>query len=153
MNITSFTDYSLRVLMYLAVQEDELSTIKQIAESYRISKNHLMKVVQDLNRREYIIAIRGKNGGIKLSRSPAEINIGQLVRELEDGSSLVECFGDNNQCVITPACRLKNALGEALESFFTTLDSYTLSDLLAGGYKKKLSDILLSESNIEFTEG
>lgn len=142
MTVTSFTDYSLRALIYLAIQQKELSTIKEIAESYDISRNHLMKVVQELSHREYVKAIRGKNGGIKLNREPEDINIGTLVRELEQGSALVECFGDNNQCVITPACQLKNMLGEALENFFVTLEKYSLADLIQPKEKGMLTEIL-----------
>lgn len=142
MTVTSFTDYSLRALIYLAIQKKELSTIKEIAESYNISRNHLMKVVQELSHRGYVKAIRGKNGGVKLNREPQDINIGTLVRELEQGSALVECFGDNNQCVITPACQLKRLLGEALEGFFVTLETYSLADLIRPKEKDELTKIL-----------
>lgn len=145
MNITLFTDYSLRTLIYLAIQEQELSTIKQIADSYNISKNHLMKVVQTLNSQGYIKAIRGKNGGIKLNQKPQQINIGEIVRLLEQDSKLVECFGDDNQCIITPACQLKNILSEAMEAFFKALDRYTLSDLIKPKHQAALNSILLSE--------
>lgn len=130
MQITRYTDYSLRILIYLAVNNNELSTIKDIAISYDISKNHLMKIVQDLNIKGYILAIRGKNGGIKLNHSPADINIGKLVREIEGKSSLVECFGNDNHCVITPACQLKHMFAKAQESFYLTLDAFTLADLI-----------------------
>lgn len=142
MNITRYTDYSLRILIYLAVHGDGLCTISEIADSYGISKNHLMKIVQELNARGYIQAVRGKNGGLRLNRSPAEINIGELVRETEDESRMVECFGSNNQCVITPACQLKTILGRALESFFTTLEQYTLEDLVGGGQGPVLAQLL-----------
>jgi len=130
MHITRYTDYSLRTLMYLAVNGDELSTIRDIADSYSISKNHLMKIVQQLSAKEYIQTVRGKNGGIKLNLNPAEINIGRLVRELESDHSIVECGGADNQCVVTPSCQLKNIFGEALNSFFNTLDAYSLADLV-----------------------
>lgn len=130
MNIKRFTDYSLRILIYLALKEDELVTIKEVAERYKISKNHLMKVVQELSATGYILAIRGKNGGVKLNRSPELINVGELVRMTERDSILVECFGSDNQCVITPVCQLKNILAGAMESFFTYLDQYTLADLV-----------------------
>ena len=130
MNITRFTDYSLRVLIYLAVHKDELVTIKAIADCYDISKNHLMKVVQALSAKGFLTAIRGKNGGIKLSRTPKEINIGGLIRMLEQDSTLVECFGPDNRCAITPACQLKHMFAEALEAFFTSLDAYTLADVV-----------------------
>ncbi|WP_299005671.1 Rrf2 family transcriptional regulator [uncultured Shewanella sp.] len=130
MQITRYTDYSLRVLIYLAVNNNALSTIKDIANSYDISKNHLMKIVQDLNIKGYILATRGKNGGIKLKRRPVDINIGQLVRQTESKSNLVECFGKDNHCVLTPACQLKSMFAKAQESFYTTLEAFTLADLI-----------------------
>lgn len=130
MRITRYTDYSLRVLMYLALKGQKQSTIQEIADSYDISKNHLMKVVQALNNQGYLIASRGKNGGLRLNGEPADINIGELVRGTEQDLALVECFGSENSCTITPACQLKKVLAEALEGFFKVLDQYTLADLL-----------------------
>lgn len=141
MHITRYTDYSLRVLIYLAINNQQLSTISDIAISYDISKNHLMKIVQKLNAQGYILATRGKNGGIKLNRPASEINIGSLVREIEDKNNLVECFGETNQCVITPSCQLKIIFSQAQESFFKTLDDYTLEDLL-GGNTNRLGELL-----------
>jgi Rrf2 family nitric oxide-sensitive transcriptional repressor len=141
MNITRFTDYSLRVLIYLSLNDKELVTIQSVADCYGISKNHLMKVVQDLSTKGYLTATRGKNGGIKLGREPSDINVGTLVRMIEQDSVLVECFGTGNQCVITPACQLKNMLAEAMESFFKTLEQYTLADLVSGPDKKQLIDL------------
>ena len=142
MHITRYTDYSLRVLIYLAINRDELTTINEIAESYDISKNHLMKIVQQLNVQGYLLAIRGRNGGIKLNLKPCDINIGSLVREIEDKSKLVECFDGNNQCVITPSCQLKRIFAEAQEGFFKILDGYTLDDLLGVNNKKELGKLL-----------
>tara|TARA_R110001583_G_scaffold21088_4_gene80276 strand:- start:8810 stop:9310 length:501 start_codon:yes stop_codon:yes gene_type:complete len=147
MHITRYTDYSLRVLMYLAVNQERLSTINEIAQSYAISKNHLMKIVQQLNVKGYLLAIRGKNGGIKLNRSPNDINIGELVREIEDKNKLVECFGDNNQCVITPSCQLKGIFAQAQESFFQVLDKYTLQDLAGVNARHALGEILISDAS------
>ncbi|MFG6158803.1 RrF2 family transcriptional regulator [Halomonas sp. 1390] len=130
MHLTRFTDYSLRVLLYLAVKGEERSTINEIAERFEISRNHLMKVVQDLNHQGYLTAIRGKNGGLVLKRRPEDIPLGELVRATERDLELVECFGDSNECVITPACRLKPILAEALAAFIAVLDRYTLADLL-----------------------
>lgn len=130
MHITRYTDYSLRVLMYVALKGEELSTIREIAESYDISKNHLMKVVQELNIKGYLTAIRGKNGGLRLRGRPEDINLGALVRDTEQDLALVECFSGGNGCVITPACQLKLVFAEGLEAFFKVLDSYTLADLL-----------------------
>lgn len=142
MRLTTFTDYSLRVLIYLAVNGEESTTIREIAERYGISKNHLMKVVQDLSQRGYVTAVRGKNGGLRLNTPPAEIKIGTLVRHMERDLALAECLGENNQCILTPACGLKSILCEALESFFTTLDNYTLEDILPGKQKAELIQIL-----------
>jgi len=142
MHITRYTDYSLRVLMYLAAHNDRLATIRDIAESYDISKNHLMKIVQQLSAKGYIEATRGKNGGIKLASSPQDINIGKLVRDIEQGSPLVECFGQDNVCVITPACQLKRVLAEALESFFKTLDRYSLADMVPPQQENRLQQLL-----------
>jgi Rrf2 family nitric oxide-sensitive transcriptional repressor len=142
MHITRYTDYSLRVLMYLAAHNDRQATIRDIAESYDISKNHLMKIVQQLSAKGYIEATRGKNGGIKLASSPQDINIGKLVRDIEQGSPLVECFGQDNVCVITPACQLKRVLAEALESFFKTLDRYSLADMVPPQQENRLQQLL-----------
>jgi Rrf2 family nitric oxide-sensitive transcriptional repressor len=128
--------------MYLAVKGDELSTIKDIADSYDISKNHLMKIVQELSSKNYLLAIRGKNGGIKLNRDPKDINIGTLVRDLENEQSIVECFGQANACVITPSCQLKLIFHDALECFFKSLDKHSLADLIPTGNRDKLREIL-----------
>lgn len=142
MRVTRYTDYSLRVLMYVALKGDELSTIAEIAEAYNISKNHLMKVVNQLANKGYLHAVRGKNGGMRLGYAPEKINIGKLVRDTEQDLELVECFGKNNECVITPACELKHVLAQALEAFFSSLDSYTLADLLPQKYQKKMIRLL-----------
>lgn len=132
MRLTNYTDYSLRVLIYLAIKPDnELSNIKEIAEVYNISKNHLMKVTFELGKMNVIETIRGRNGGIRLAHSPEDINIGEIVRKTEEDFHLVECFDeDKNQCVISPACGLKHILNKALLAYFEVLDQYTLSDLV-----------------------
>lgn len=132
MRLTHFTDYSLRVLTYLALKGEERSTISEIAERFTISRNHLMKVVQELSQRGYITAIRGKHGGLLLKQEPESIALGKLVRQFENDFTLVECFGENNQCTITPACQLRFILQDALNAFFDVLDRYTLADLLTG---------------------
>lgn len=129
--LTRYTDYSLRVLIYLALEGDQLSTIQAIADSYHISKNHLTKVVHDLQRAGYVDTVRGKHGGLRLRLPPHEVNIGRLVRETERDLDIVECFADADRCVITPHCALKTVLGEALDAFMRTLDRHTLADLLA----------------------
>ncbi|MBM7649521.1 Rrf2 family nitric oxide-sensitive transcriptional repressor [Bacillus ectoiniformans] len=131
MRLTLYTDYSLRVLIYLGSKErSELSNIKEIAEAYGISKNHLMKVIHELGKMGIIETIRGRNGGIRLALPPEEINIGAVVRKTEDDFYLVECFNpDGNQCVITPVCGLKHVLFQALQAYLAVLDGYTLKDL------------------------
>ena len=132
MHLTRFTDYSIRVLLYLAAKGEERSTISEIAEAFNISRNHLMKIVQELNQKGYLKAIRGKHGGLLLNRSPHSINLGTVIRDTEQDMALVECFRDDNACVITPSCRLQPILAEALGAFLRVLDAYTLADLLDG---------------------
>lgn len=142
MRITRYTDYSLRVLLYVALKGETLSTIGEIAAAYDISKNHLMKVVQELAAKGYLQAIRGKNGGMRLNRAPEEINMGTLVRATEQDLELVECFGSASRCVITPACELKRVLSLALNAFFETLDKYTLADLLPEANRPEMIRLL-----------
>lgn len=132
LKLTLYTDYSLRVLIYLATREDgELANIKEIADSYQISKNHLMKVTHELGKMGIIETIRGRNGGIRLAMAPLEINIGALVRKTEEDFHLVECFSpEHNTCIITPVCGLKHVLAKALNAYLDVLDQYTLKDLV-----------------------
>lgn len=134
MHLTRFTDYSIRVLIFLAVKGEERSTINEIAETFDISRNHLMKVVQELSQKNYVTAIRGKNGGLLLTRDPGTIVLGKLVREMEPGMELVECFHSDNNCIITPSCQLRPILSEALSAFIEVLDRYTLADVLSDRY-------------------
>lgn len=130
MRLTNYSDYSLRVLIYLATQEtSKLTNIKEISEVYNISKNHLMKIIFNLGKLGYIETVRGRSGGFRLAKDPAEINIGELIRRTEENFYLVECFEDKNACVITPVCSLKHVLNNALEQFFKVLDQYTLADI------------------------
>src|SRR5690606_17698252 len=142
MKITSYTDYALRVLVYLAVNEGRLATIQEVADSYRISKNHLMKVVHDLGLRGYIDSVRGKHGGIRLRQAPERISLGALVRDTEQDFMLSECFGTGNACVITPACRIKHALREALAAFLKVLDGYSLADMITPETRPQLLQLL-----------
>ncbi|MCL1486071.1 Rrf2 family transcriptional regulator [Marinobacter sp. M3C] len=142
MHITRYTDYSLRVLVYLAACGDRLVTIQDVADAYDISKNHLMKVVHQLNLKGYIETVRGKNGGMRLRRQPSSINIGALVRDTEPDFNLVECFSANSQCCITPVCGLQSMLKEALQAFLTTLDSYTLADVVRQPQQSQLLRLL-----------
>ena len=129
MRITGYTDYSLRVLIYVTAQGERLATIQEIADRYGISKNHLMKVVHQLTRKGYLDSVRGKKGGIRLKLDPVDINLGILIREMEPDLNLVECFGPDNTCVISPICSLKGVVDEALQAFLATLDQYTLADI------------------------
>ncbi|WP_110929175.1 RrF2 family transcriptional regulator [Bacillus massiliglaciei] len=133
MRLTSYSDYSLRVLLYLAVNRNEkLVTIKEISEAYDISVNHLMKITYNLGKMGYIETIRGRNGGMRLAKSPDQLNIGEIVRKTEEDFHMVECFKeDGSACVITPVCGLKHMINEALEAFFLVLDRYTLEDVTA----------------------
>lgn len=131
MQLTLYSDYSLRVLIYLARHRDGLITINEIAEFYQISKNHLVKVVHQLGKIGVIESVRGKNGGLRLALAPEKIYIGDLVQKTEPNFNLVECFNfASNRCVITDACYLKNILDEGLRSMMKTLNQYTLADVI-----------------------
>jgi Rrf2 family transcriptional regulator, nitric oxide-sensitive transcriptional repressor len=130
MRLTRFADYSLRVLMYLAARPGAHATISEIATTFAISESHLTKVVHHLGKKGLLSNTRGRGGGIELGRPAASINIGAVVRAAEADTALVECFNPStNHCVITPVCRLRNVLTEALEAFYATLDRYTLEDV------------------------
>ncbi len=131
MQLSRQSDLALRVLMYAAGRPGESVTIAEIAGFHRISKNHLMVVVNRLARAGYLETVRGRGGGLKLARPAAQVRVGQVLRDTESGFALVECLGEGNTCRITRGCRLKRALREALEQFFTVLDGYTLADLAA----------------------
>ncbi len=130
MKLTAFTDYSLRVLMYLAADPTQRATIAEIAAAFDISENHLVKVVHFLGKSGWIQTLRGKGGGIQLAMRPDMINVGRVVRDTEGAALPAECFlPEGNQCVITPACRLKNVLADAVKAFYVVLDQYTLADI------------------------
>jgi len=125
MKLTRYSDYALRVLMHLAVQPGQLTSISAIARAYGISQNHLVKVVQDLRCAGYLAAVRGRAGGIRLARPPEQINVGEVIRHTEEGFELVDCA----HCLIAPACALTAALHRALGAFMEVLDGYSLADL------------------------
>jgi len=130
MQLTRYTDYSLRVLLYLAVCPDG-ATIAEVAERYGISRNHLMHIVNDLARRGWIVTERGRGGGMHLAGGTLSMRLGDAVRALEPNFDIVECFsGGHDACVIAPACKLKGVLWNAKEAFLTSLDEHTIGDLV-----------------------
>lgn len=130
MRLSTFSDYSLRVLMYLGVQDDRLVTIAEIAAVHDISKSHLMKVVHQLGLNGHIETVRGKGGGMRLARPPREIVVGDVIRQSESDFALAECFAGHSACRIQGACCLPAILNEALSAMFLVLDGYTLGDLV-----------------------
>lgn len=130
MKFTRFTDYALRVLMYLGVRSDGRVTIREIARAYDISRNHLMKVVSNLTRLGYLDAQRGPGGGIALARPAREISLADVIRDMEQDMNPVSCFGEPGDCVIKPICHLRDVLEEAMSAYTGTLELYSLQDLL-----------------------
>jgi len=132
MMLTRFSDYSLRVLMFAALRGNRPFSVSEVSEKYDLSKNHLAKVVNHLVRLGHLQAQRGRGGGVWLGCDPRTIRLGKLVRLTENDSPLVECFAArSNRCRLTPACRLKGALAQALDAFYASLDECTLADLVA----------------------
>ena len=142
MRLTSYTDYGLRLLIYVALKGDDLATIQEVADAYAISKNHLMKVAYHLGLYGFLETVRGRGGGLRLAQAPENIRLGDVVRRMEDDFALVECFEPSNACRITRACRLKGILGEALEAYLSVLDRYSLADLM--GQQTALEKVLLA---------
>ena len=136
MRLTLYTDYSLRVLIYLAGRENESVTITELADFYKISRNHLVKVVHNLGLKGYILTTRGRHGGIRLSRPALEIPIGEVVRSTEPDFDLLECFNPaTDKCVISRSCSLKGVLFSAQAGFLSVLDEYTLADIAKASRK------------------
>jgi Rrf2 family nitric oxide-sensitive transcriptional repressor len=130
MRLTVYSDYSLRLLMYAALRPGELVTVQQVADAYGISRNHLMKVAFELGRHGFLETVRGRKGGLRLARAPAQIRLGDVVRRTEDDFNLVECFShETDRCAVSGVCRLRGALARALKAYLATLDEYTLADL------------------------
>ncbi len=132
MKLTNYTDYALRVLIYLAVKnKDEKSTITEITDAYQISRNHLTKVIHQLGQIGVITTTRGRGGGVTLAKSPADIVVGDVVRQTEENFHMVECFKEEgNTCVLTPICGLRGVLHEAMMAYFAVLDRYTIADIV-----------------------
>jgi len=134
MHLTQFSDYALRILIYLGVHRPaaggRLPALLDISQAYGISFNHLSKVANQLVQLGYVVAQRGRKGGLQLARPPEEIRLGQVLRATEPNFHLVECFESSGNCRITGACRLQGVLSEANDAFLSTLDRYTLADVL-----------------------
>lgn len=130
MQLTSFTDYALRTLMYLAARPEDKSSVKEISEHYGISYNHLVKVAHRLSQLGYIESTKGKGGGIQISEGTETLRLGDLISQLEPNMDMVECFdAKTNTCRITGSCQLKHCLFEATQSFIDTMNEYTLDDI------------------------
>ena len=130
MRLAEYTDYTLRVLMYCAARPQQRVTIGELAESHGVSKNHLMKIVNDLARQGVLETTRGRGGGLQLLKDPASIRIGDVVRATETDFRLVECFdAGTNLCTLSPTCRLKQVFDAALQAYFRELDGATLADI------------------------
>jgi Rrf2 family nitric oxide-sensitive transcriptional repressor len=131
MQLTAYTDYALRVLIFLVVHEDRLVTIAEMASAYGISQNHLMKIVHQLGQEGFIETVRGRGGGLKLGTSPECLKLGDIVRRTERHFHVVECFDQpTNRCPISPACGLAGVLAEARDAFLAVLDRYSLADIV-----------------------
>lgn len=130
MRLTTFSDYSLRMLMFAAANRDRLVTIEETARAYDISRAHLMKVANLLVGKGFLEAVRGRSGGLRLVGEPGNIRLGAVVRATEPDFAIVECFGPANACRITPRCKLRGVITDALGAFLEVLDSHTLEDLI-----------------------
>lgn len=152
MQLTQFTDYSLRVALYLAARGDRLVSVEEISRAYGISRHHLVKVGHQLARLGVVEGVRGRNGGMRLAKAPGEINVGALVRATEPHMNLVECFDmGTNTCPIAPSCGLKGALAKARAAFLAVLDKHTLADFL--GDRDRLAGIWDGRLGLERSGG
>ncbi len=154
MRLTVHTDYALRLLMALAQEPEQRQTIEAIAQRYRISRNHLMKVAQTLVRGGFVDSRRGRGGGLALRRPAGQISIGAVVRSTEDDFALVECLaaGSGGRCVIASGCGLPAPLREALDAFLTVLDRHSLADLLQNPARQRQVRRLLGASATASTD-
>lgn len=145
MRLTLHTDYSLRVLIHVGVADGQLITINDIAKTFDISKQHLMKVVNNLSQKGYLDTVRGRGGGIRLSRPPRDINVGEVVRETEETLGVVGCLDQRGYCPIQRVCELRSVFDEAIQAFLAVLDGYTLADLIKP--QRALSSLLLFDQH------
>ena len=146
MRLTLQTDYALRMLIYLALHPERAVTVADVANSFHLSRNHLLKVALKLGRLGHVKTLRGRSGGIALARLPEQLNVGEVIRQMEEDLALVECLRpDGGRCVISPACRLKGILSDAGNAFLDICDNYTLGDLVA--QPEHLVELLDSDRN------
>lgn len=134
MRLTQWTDYALRVLMYCAIHQrrEHAPTIAEIADVYGISRSHLMKIVMELAAKGWVSTTRGRGGGVRLLKEPDQVVVGEVVRQMEEDFTMVECFSaEGGNCLIDGRCKLKGALMEALQAYMRVLDGVRLSDLVA----------------------
>jgi Rrf2 family transcriptional regulator, nitric oxide-sensitive transcriptional repressor len=146
MRLTLHTDFALRVLIHVGLNEGRLTTISDIARAFGISKNHLMKVVNDLGQKGYLDTVRGRNGGVRLMRPPRDINIGQVVRDTEDQLEILGCLRREGYCRIERACILRGVVEEATAAFLKVFDRYTLADLIKP--RRALASLLLGDDPV-----
>ncbi len=140
MRLTRYTDFAIRMMLYLAAHENRLCSIGEIATAYGISQNHLMKVASDLAGSGYVQSLRGRGGGLRLARPASQINIGQMIRHTEGKVDLVGC----GECVLAPACGMVCIFKDAVENFFKTLERHSLADIMRNGRPDQLRQILAS---------
>lgn len=143
MRLTLHTDYSLRVLIHAGIADGKLIRINEIAKTFDISKQHLMKVVNNLSQKGYLETVRGRGGGIRLRRPPSEINVGEVVRETEETLGVVGCLEQRSYCPIQRVCELRGTFDEATRAFLAVLDGCTLADLIKP--RKALSSLLMAD--------
>ena len=155
MQLTRYSDYSLRALIYLGLNAHRRCTTREIAEAYGISENHLMKLIHRLGQEGFIATTRGRNGGVELAMPASEINLGEVFRATEGNFDLVECFatGERNTCPIAGPCLLTHVLETALQAFLDVLDRHTLEDLLRPADALKGIFAAREERNVLVPEG
>lgn len=147
MRLTTMTDYAMRLLMYVAQQQDRLCTIAEIAKVYDISEAHLMKVTHQLGLNGWLETVRGKGGGMRLAADPADINLGAVVRSIEPDFYLVDCLTRDTTCSLTGRCKLTGIMSGAVQSLMQYLDGYTLADLLPPATPTRMDGTLLLQTN------
>jgi len=128
--MTLYTDYAMRMLIMLGAKNGEPVTVQQVADAYGLSRNHLLKVARKLRQMGVIDATRGRTGGVQLAKQPSDINIGMIVRATEDDLALVECMKEGGSCLLSPSCRLRGIVREALDAYLAVFDKYSLADLI-----------------------